>query len=257
MGSASSSDSAMGSPLPASSSDSASVASAPGSSSASSGGSLVIMPTPSSSASSAAVVVPQPASSSGSVDGFNSTETNTTSTTGSSSAAGKFFPGFIDHDPFAAGEVFESGTGDNKINWPSPISDESDDLWSAPSTQPTGGYYTPEVLPADSAAAAAATGTGGSSALYWTPVETTTSSILDNEAVIGWRYKQKMRGSQRSHNQAMTPSDDDGNVFSLLEVSEQQQQQTEDEFSAKHLAQEQTDLLARLNEVDKTKPGWL
>jgi len=237
-----------------SSSDSSGVAVPPpvlGSSSASSGGSLVIFTI--SSSSDAAV------------DGGNGTEVR------SSSAKGKFFPGFIDHDPFAAGQSFDSeiSTASAEDTWPSPISDESDDLFSQPSTQPTGGFMTPDILPPDPEAVTA-TGTGASSGLYWTPVETTTSSILDNEAVIGWRYKQKMRGSQRSRHseQAMNPkagADDEGNVFSLLQVAEQERDhdhskaavEAEDEFSAKHLAQEQTELLARLSAADKTKPGWL
>jgi len=189
-----------------------------------------------------------------STGGLTSNETTTTNAT-STGPKPKFVPGYVDHDPFADGEVFDSTSG-TEVNWPSPISDESDDVDVLATTQPTGGYYTPDILPAapDTTSYTSSSSTG---AQMWTPVDTTTSSIGTNVAsVIDWRWKQKLRSQRGATRRSALGPDDEGNVFSLLQTRSSMKTD-EGEFSKAHLAQEQQDLVAKLNRVDQTKPGWL
>jgi len=174
--------------------------------------------------------------------GGNSTGGNETE---SSTAVGKFVPGEIDHDPFAGGQEFHSvGTADNVV-WPSPIEDQSDVVDAMDSTQPTGGYYTPEIL---APLPETVSSTASSTALFWKKVETTTAIGSTGESLVNWRWKQLLR-SKRGHH-ALTPKDDEVNVFSLLQTDSE-------EFSPKYLAKEEADLVAQLKKMDKTKPGWL
>jgi len=147
--------------------------------------------------------------------------------------------------------MFESTSTGGQIDWPSPISDESDPVDVLATTQPTGGFFTPDILPPVAETASAAS---SSTAVYWAPVETTTSSILAPVASeVSWRWKQKLR-SQHRGGRPMTPSDDEGNVFSLLQTESMIKT---DEFSPAHLAEEQQDLVTKLTQMDQTKPGWL
>jgi len=180
--------------------------------------------------------LPAPLDSSSSA-GDNGTE--------SSTALPKFVPGEIDHDPFDGGEEFHSvGTADDVV-WPSDIVDQSDVVDAMDSTQPTGGYYTPEIqapLPETVSA------TASSTVLFWKKVVTTTGIDSTGESHVNWRWKQLLRSKRGRH--ALTPKDDEGNVFSLLQTDSE-------EFSTKYLAKEEAELVAQLKKMDKTQPGWL
>jgi len=165
--------------------------------------------------------------------------------TESSTAVGKFVPGEIDHDPFAGGEEFHSVGTANDVVWPSPIEDQSDVVDAMDSTQPTGGYYTPEIL---APVPETVSTTASSTVLFWKTVETTTAIGSTGESSVNWRWKQLLRSKRGRH--ALTPKDDEVNVFSLLQTDSE-------EFSPKYLAKEEADLVAQLKKMDKTQPGWL
>jgi len=167
----------------------------------------------------------------------------------------KFVPGFVDHDPFAQGEPFQSDGTANDVEWPSPIVDESDDIDVLATTQPTGGYYTPEIRPPepDTSPVVSASATSTAQGLVWTHANTISTLEGTGESVIDWRWKQKFLGKSRQTEndrflQPPTATDAEGNVFSLIQTNE---------FSSQNLAKEEAELVADIKHVEQTKPSWL
>jgi len=182
------------------------------------------------------------------------TQSSTGETNSSSTGPSIFLPGYVDQDPFAGGQVFVSDSTAWNVPWPSPIADESDPVDVLATTQPTGGYYTPDILPPPPDTGGS---TATSSSVQWLPVQTTTTSVAA-PSVISWRWKQKLRSQLRGQHPMSPPAvDDEGNSFSLLQTHAEETTNSVDEFSPTRLADEQSNLIAKLSRMDKTKPGWL